>query len=219
MLKKMLAPSILSADFSKLGEEIKAVEKCGIDFIHVDIMDGHFVPNLTIGPAVVNSIRKITSLPFSVHLMIDNPALFIKPFANAGGDYITIHVEVDNDLPKIIQDIKSLGKKAGVAINPDTNISKLKPIFTIVDLILVMSVNPGFGGQEYIPHTLNKITEIKKERERRGLQFLIEVDGGVKVDNIDKFSSAGADIIVSGSGIFHQKDYAATIKKMKSIIG
>lgn len=218
-MKKMLAPSILSADFSKLGEEIKAVEKAGVDLIHIDIMDGHFVPNLTIGPAVVKSIRKITSLPFSVHLMIDNPEKFIKSFAEAGGDFITVHVEVCKDLAKTIKDIKSLGKKAGVAINPDTDISKLKLIYPTVDLILVMSVNPGFGGQEYIPHTLDKIREIKKEREKLGLKFLIEVDGGVKIENIDKFSSAGADIIVSGSGIFHQKDYATTIKKMRSIIG
>ncbi|OGQ33996.1 MAG: ribulose-phosphate 3-epimerase [Deltaproteobacteria bacterium RIFCSPHIGHO2_12_FULL_43_9] len=214
-----LASSILSADFSRLGEEIRAVEKAGVDFIHVDIMDGHFVPNLTIGPAVVKSIRKITSLPFNVHLMINNPDEFIKPFADAGGDYITVHVEACKDLSKTIKDIKALGKKAGVAINPGTDISKLKQAYPNVDLILVMSVNPGFGGQEYIPHTLDKIKNIKKARDTLGLKFAIEVDGGIKVENIDKFSSAGADIIVSGSGIFHQKDYAAIIKKMKSIIG
>src|SRR3990167_1515957 len=145
-MKKMLAPSILSADFSRLGEEIKAVERCGVDFIHVDIMDGHFVPNLTIGPAVVKSIRKITSLPFHVHLMIEEPEKFLKPFASAGADYISVHVEVCKNLEKTISDIKGLGKKAGVAINPDTNISKLKTTYSIVDLILVMSVNPGFGG-------------------------------------------------------------------------
>lgn len=218
-MKKKLAPSILSADFSRLGEEIKAVERAGADSIHIDIMDGHFVPNLTIGPAVVKSIRKITSLPFNVHLMIDNPDKFIKPFSDAGGDYITVHVEVCKDLPKTIKDIKVLGKKAGVAINPETDISSLKQIYPIVDLILVMSVNPGFGGQEYIPLTLDKIKDIKMEREMLGLKFLIEVDGGVKLENIEKFSSAGADIIVSGSGIFHQRDYVETIKKMRSIIG
>lgn len=218
-MKIKLAPSILSADFSRLGEEIKAVENAGADLIHVDIMDGHFVPNLTIGPAVVKSIRKITTLPFHVHLMIEEPEKFIKPFANAGSNLISVHVEVCKDLPGIIADIKTLGCRAGIAINPETNINKLKPFYSMADLILVMSVNPGFGGQEYIPHTLDTIKNIKKDREKRGLKFQIEVDGGVKVENIDKFSSAGADIIVSGSGIFHQKDYAKTIKMMRSKVG
>jgi len=217
-VKRKLAPSILSADFSKLGEEIKAVEEAGVDCLHLDVMDGHFVPNLTIGPAIIKAIRKVTELPFHTHLMIKEPERYIIPFAEAGSNLISFHTEVTDSPAMMIERIKNAGKKSGIAINPGTPISSIDSVLDIVDLVLVMSVNPGFGGQALIPETLQKITELKEIRDKEGYKYWIEVDGGVKEDNIAQVVKAGADIIVSGSGIFHQPNYAATISAMRKVL-
>ena len=216
-MKKLIAPSILSADFSKLGDEIRAVEKAGADLIHVDVMDGHFVPNLTLGPPLVKSLRKITKLPLDCHLMIENPEKFISAFKEAGADWISVHVEAC-DLAQVLPAIKKLGCKAGAVINPPTPLSTLLPFCKLADYILVMTVNPGFGGQSLVEGTLEKIAELKKYLNANDLNIPIEVDGGVKVENISAFAKAGADIFVSGSGIFHTKDYAKIIHQMKITI-
>ncbi|MDO8527292.1 MAG: ribulose-phosphate 3-epimerase [Deltaproteobacteria bacterium] len=216
-MKKQIAPSILSADFSKLGEEIRAVEKAGADVIHVDIMDGHFVPNLTMGPPIVKSLRKITTLPLDCHLMIENPEDFILPFKEAGADWISVHVEAC-DLSKVLPMIKKLGCKAGAVINPPTPLEKLFPFCQYADFILVMTVNPGFGGQAIVEGTLEKIATLKKYLVSKNLNIPIEVDGGVKAENIAAFAKAGADIFVSGSGIFKTPDYARTIQQMRQTV-
>ncbi|MGL1889349.1 MAG: ribulose-phosphate 3-epimerase [Reichenbachiella sp.] len=211
-----IAPSILSADFSKLGEDIKLVDKAGADVIHYDVMDGHFVPNITIGPLVLKDIRKCTTLPIDVHLMIENPDDYIPAYAEAGADWISVHVETCRHLHRTIQLIKSLGKKAGVVLNPHTPLSTIDEILPDVDFVLIMSVNPGFGGQSLIPSTLEKISKLKgilKERELTHIQ--IEIDGGVKLENIQQVIDAGTDIIVSGSGIYNTPDPTATIQQMK----
>ncbi len=216
-MKKQIAPSILSADFAKLGEEILAVEKAGADLIHIDIMDGHFVPNLTMGPPLVQSIRKITKLPLDCHLMIENPEKFIGAFKDAGADWISVHIETCN-LAQVLPAIKKLGCKAGAVINPPTPLEKILPFCRLADFILVMTVNPGFGGQSTVDGTLEKIAALKKFLVAKNLNIPIEVDGGVKTENIAEFAKAGADIFVSGSGIFHTKDYAKTIQQIKTII-
>lgn len=216
-MKKRIAPSILSADFAKLGEEIAAVEKSGADLIHVDIMDGHFVPNLTMGPPLVKSIRKITKLPLDCHLMVENPEKFIGAFKEAGADWISVHVETC-DLAKLLPAIKKLGCKAGAVINPPTPLEKILPFCALADFILVMTVNPGFGGQSMVNGTLEKIAALKKYLVSKNLNIPIEVDGGVKLENIAEFAQAGGDIFVSGSGLFHTKDYAKTITQMKQAI-
>lgn len=213
-MKKQIAPSILSADFARLGEEIGAVETAGADLIHVDIMDGHFVPNLTMGPPLVKSIRKVTKLPLDCHLMIDNPERFIVPFARAGADWISVHVEVC-DPTRLLPEIKKLGCKAGAVINPPTPLEKLLPFCELADFCLVMTVNPGFGGQAMVAGTLEKIAALKKYLTKQKLNVPIEVDGGVKLENISKFAEAGADILVSGSGIFHTENFRKTITLMK----
>lgn len=217
-MKKQIAPSILSADFSKLGDEIRAVEKAGADVLHIDVMDGHFVPNLTLGPPIVQSIRKITKLPFDCHLMIEHPEKFIESFKKAGADWISVHVETC-DLRELLPAIKKLGAKAGAVINPPTPLEKLLPFCELADFILVMTVNPGFGGQGLVPGTLEKVAALKKFLSQKNLATPIEVDGGIKTENIAQFSKAGADIFVSGSGIFHTKDYAKTIGEMKKEVG
>lgn len=214
-----IAPSILSADFARLGEEIAAIEAAGADYVHVDVMDGHFVPNLTIGPPVVAALRKVTKLPLDVHLMIDNPDAYIPEFARAGADIITVHQEASTHLHRSVQLIKSLGKKAGVSINPATPVSTLEVILDELDLVLVMSVNPGFGGQSFIPSALNKISSLRREIERRALATELEVDGGVKTDNIAEIAAAGADVFVAGSAVFGSSDYAATIAALKRNAG
>ncbi len=215
---KKIAPSILSADFSRLGEEIRAVEAAGADYIHIDVMDGHFVPNITIGPLIVEAARKVTSLPLDVHLMIENPDLYIADFATAGADIIVVHAEAVNHLHRTVQLIKSLGKKAGVSLNPATPLNVLDYVIEDLDLVLLMTVNPGFGGQSFIEACLPKIHSLRAMLDRRGCEAELEVDGGVKVSNIAKIAHAGADVFVAGSAVFNSSDYAATIDEMKRLI-
>ena len=215
-MKKAIAPSILSADFSKLGEEVKAVEAAGADVIHVDVMDGHFVPNITMGPVVVEAVRKTTKLPIDVHLMIENPQLYIEDFAKAGADWISVHVEEGYHLDRSIQLIKSLGKKAGVVLNPATPITSIIPVLGSVDYVLLMTVNPGFGGQSFIPYCEKKISDLRKMIDAHGYEAFIEIDGGVKPDNIGHLGGLGADVFVAGSAVFKSGDYSKVISEMKS---
>jgi ribulose-phosphate 3-epimerase len=213
-----LSPSILSADFSKLGEDIKLVEQGGADYIHIDVMDGHFVPNITIGPDVVKSLRKITELTFDVHLMIENPDKYIEDFYNAGADIITVHQESCIHLHRTIQKIKSFGLKAGVSINPATPVSLLKDIIRDVDMVLIMSVNPGFGGQSLIKNVKYKFEELKQMIEDLNLNIDIEIDGGVIADNLEEVLNWGANVIVAGSAIYKAKDVVAETMKFKQIM-
>ena len=199
-----ISPSILSADFSKLGNEIKNLEKAEADLIHIDVMDGHFVPNITIGPGVIKKLRKYTSLPFDVHLMISPVDNFIKNFADAGADIITIHPEATSDLVSSIKKIKSYNKKAGVSLNPETSLDKVMPVLNLIDLVLVMSVNPGFGGQKFIKEALEKIKILRKEIDSKKLKTQIEIDGGINFENAKIAIKAGVDIIVSGTTIFQE---------------
>ena len=217
MTKKIrVAPSILSADFSRLGEEIKAVEAAGADLIHVDVMDGHFVPNITIGPLIVQAVRKVTKLPLDVHLMIENPERYIADFAKAGADYITVHVEAATHLHRLIQNIREhKDVKAGVSLNPATPLETLDYILGDIDMVLIMSVNPGFGGQAYIPSATDKIRKLRKMINDLKLTVEIEVDGGVKPENAAEVAAAGADILVAGSAVFGAKDYAAAIRAIR----
>ncbi len=212
---RMIAPSILSADFGRLAEEIRAVDQAGADLIHIDVMDGHFVPNLTIGPGVVKALRPHTRLLFDVHLMIDNPECFIDAFAEAGSDIITVHAEATVHLHRLIQRIKEHELKAGVSINPATPISVLENILEDVDLVLVMTVNPGFGGQQLIPGALAKVADLRALIDRRQLPVLLEVDGGINVDTIEAADQAGANIFVAGSAVFSTDDYAGIISRLK----
>jgi ribulose-phosphate 3-epimerase len=212
---KKIAPSILSADFSRLGDEIRAVEAAGADYIHIDVMDGHFVPNITIGPLVVEAARRVTSLPLDVHLMISDPDSFVPAFAEAGADIIVVHAEAATHLHRTIQLIRSLGKKAGVALNPATPLNHLEYVLDDLYLVLLMTVNPGFGGQSFIDACLSKIHALRGMLDRRGLETELEVDGGVKIDNIDRISHAGADVFVAGSAVFGSPDYKNTIAELK----
>ena len=206
-----IAPSILSADFSKLGSEIQDLEKAKADLIHIDVMDGHFVPNITIGPEVISKLRKYTSLPFDVHLMISPVDNFIKDFAEAGADIITIHPEATNDLVNSIKKIKSYNKKAGISLNPETSVEKVLTVLNLIDLVLVMSVNPGFGGQKFIKETLEKVKILKKEIDSKNLKTQIEIDGGINFENAKIAKEAGVNIIVSGTTIF--KENGGNLKK------
>ena len=201
-----ISPSILSADFSKLGSEIQNLEKAKADLIHIDVMDGHFVPNITIGPEVINKLRKYTSLPFDVHLMISPVHNFIKNFADAGADIITIHPEATNDLESSIKKIKSYNKKVGISLNPETPLDKLNNVLDKIDLVLIMSVNPGFGGQKFIENTLNKIKKLRLKIDQLKLKVEIEVDGGINFENSKSIIKAGADILVSGTTIFKSNE-------------
>ena len=201
-----ISPSILSADFSKLGNEIQDLEKAKADLIHIDVMDGHFVPNITIGPEVITKLRKYTSLPFDVHLMISPVHNFIKNFAEAGSDIITIHPEATNDLLSSIKKIKSFNKKAGVSLNPGTPVEKVLPVLKLIDLVLVMSVNPGFGGQKFIKNTLNKVKILRKEIDTLKLKTQIEIDGGINFENAKMAKKAGVNILVSGTTIFKENE-------------
>jgi ribulose-phosphate 3-epimerase len=214
--KVKVAPSILSADFSRLGEEIRAVEAAGADIIHIDVMDGHFVPNITIGPLIVQAVRKVTKLPLDVHLMIENPELYIADFAKAGADYLTVHAEAAYHLHRLVQNIREhKGVKAAVSLNPATPLDALDYVLGDLDMVLIMSVNPGFGGQAFIPSQLDKIRALRKRIDDRRLDLEIEVDGGVKTDNAGEVAAAGADILVAGSAVFGAKDYAAAIKGIR----
>lgn len=211
-----IAPSILSADFSRLGDEVRAIAAGGADYVHVDVMDGHFVPNITIGPLVVAGLRSVTPIPFDVHLMIEHPDQYIPEFARAGADIITVHQEAGAHLHRTVQLIKSLGKKAGVSINPATPVGSLEVILDELDLVLIMSVNPGFGGQSFIETCLPKIAQLRQMIDQRGLATELEVDGGVKLDNIGRIAAAGAKVFVAGSAVFGSDNYAATIAGLKA---
>ena len=211
-----IAPSILSADFARLADEVAAVEQAGADLLHIDVMDGHFVPNLTIGPPIVESLRKVTKLPLDVHLMITNADAFIPEFAKAGADYLTVHVEACPHLHRTIQSIKELKVKAGVTLNPATPVHTLQEILAEVDLVLIMSVNPGFGGQKFIDSCLAKVKAVRQMLDRIGSHALLEVDGGVKAENAAQVLEAGADVLVAGSAIFSGSDYAARIAALRT---
>ena len=209
-----LAPSILSADFSQLGEDVKRIEEGGAHLVHVDVMDGHFVPNISFGAAVMKSLCGRTSLPFDVHLMIENPDAYLEDFMTSQTEYITVHQEACVHLHRTLQHIHDVGAKAGVSINPATPLFMLEEVLEEADLILIMSVNPGFGGQKMIPKTLQKIRELKARREADGLKYLIEIDGGVKVDNIAEVKAAGTDIIVAGSAVFGAEDIPGRVREL-----
>ena len=213
-----IAPSILSADFSKLGEEIRAVEKAGADLIHIDVMDGMFVPNITIGPLVIESLRKETSLPFDVHLMIEAPERYISAFRSAGSDYITVHVEACRHLHRILQQIRESGAKAGVSLNPSTPPSSIEQVLPDLDMVLVMTVNPGFGGQKFIGSMLDKIAAVRRMLDSTGRKILLEVDGGATLENAAQIRKAGADILVGGASVFKSPDYGAAIKGLKAAV-
>jgi len=206
-----ISPSILSADFSKLGSQIQDLEKAKADLIHIDVMDGHFVPNITIGPEVISKLRKYTSLPFDVHLMISPVDNFIKNFADAGADIITIHPEATNDLKNSIKKIKSYNKKAGVSLNPETPVDKILPVLDLIDLALIMSVNPGFGGQKFMKETLDKVKVLRNKIDTKKIKTLIEIDGGINFENSKLAKKAGVDILVSGTTIF--KENGGNLKK------
>ena len=213
-----ISPSILSADFSRLGEEITAVEKAGADYIHIDVMDGHFVPNITVGPFIVKAAKKITKLPLDVHLMISEPDKYLDDFIDAGSSILTVHAEADVHLNRTIAYIKEKGIKAGVSINPSTPLNVLDCILEFVDMVLIMSVNPGFGGQKFIDNSIQKIKDLRMIIGRNNYDIEINVDGGINVNNIEKIAAAGADVFVSGSGIYGTPDYKETIDRMKALI-
>jgi ribulose-phosphate 3-epimerase len=215
---KILAPSILSADFTNLSQQIRLVEMAGADWIHCDVMDGHFVPNITFGPFIVEAVNRITNLPLDVHLMIENPELYIQDFIQAGADYITVHVEEVIHLNRLVNQIKELGAKAGVVINPSTPVQSIKDVAEYIDLLLIMTVNPGFGGQKFIPNSIRRIHEAVELREKFHAKFLIEVDGGINNQNIKAVSDAGADVFVAGASIFKADNVSAATTELKNLI-
>jgi ribulose-phosphate 3-epimerase len=218
MRQELIAPSILSSDFSRLGEEIRAVEAAGADWIHVDVMDGHFVPNITIGPIVVEAARRVTSMPLDVHLMIENADRHVDDFIKAGSDYLVVHAEACPHLQRTLSHIRQKGCKAGVSLNPATPLSCLDHVLPDLDLVLLMSVNPGFGGQSFIPQILDKVRDLRSMLDGQDREILLEVDGGIKVENIGDVARAGADAFVAGSAIFGSGDYAHTIARMRGEI-
>jgi len=215
---KKLSASILSADFGCLAEQIYLAEQAGVDWIHVDVMDGHFVPNITIGPAVTAAVRKATKLPLDVHLMIENPECYLKDFVDAGADWLGIHVEATVHLERLIQNIKELGAKATVTLNPATPLDHLEYILSEVDMVLLMTVNPGFSGQKFIPGVLPKIRRLRQIIDAQELPVLIEVDGGVSPETVGNITAAGADVLVSGSGIFGGGDIAANVRRLRDLM-
>ncbi|MBI2337388.1 MAG: ribulose-phosphate 3-epimerase [Deltaproteobacteria bacterium] len=215
---KKIAPSILSADFSRLGEEVKAVELAGADLLHLDVMDGHFVPNITMGPIMVAAVRRVTKLPLDTHLMIEHPEKYVEAFIQAGSDMVSVHQEACGDLAVVLKQIKKLGVKAGAVINPATPVKTLLTVLDLVDYVLVMTVNPGFGGQEFIRSGLVKVQELVKLRRQNKLAFEIEVDGGINLSTLAEAHAAGADIFVTGSGIFKCPPYVQTLQQMRTRI-
>jgi ribulose-phosphate 3-epimerase len=212
-----IVPSILSADFARLGEDIARVERGGATMLHVDVMDGHFVPNLTLGPPVVESIRRITRLTLDVHLMIEDPDTYAPIFIEAGADQVSVHFEVAKHLDRTLHNIQHHGAKAGIVLNPGTPVSLLEDVIDVTDFVLIMSVNPGFGGQQFIPNSLNKIRQLDRIRRERRLNFAIEIDGGVSHDNVERIVQAGCDWLVAGSHVFHSADPTATVKEMQQL--
>lgn len=210
-----IAPSILSADFSRLKDEIQAVEAAGADWLHVDVMDGHFVPNITIGPVVVEWVRKVTKIPIDVHLMITDPDKYAPEFIKAGADWISVHPDTCPNPNATLNKIRDLGAKSSIAVNPDVPLKKVEGCFSDVDMVLMMTVFPGFGGQAFIPDVLPKIEEVRKRIDQSRSAILVEVDGGIKTDNIDRVCRAGGEVIVSGSGIFKTPNYTDTIRRMR----
>ncbi len=220
MKKKKISPSLLSANFSNIEKDIKMLEAAGVHLLHIDVMDGHFVPNITMGPFIVSAIKKVATIPLDVHLMIENPGDYTDAFIDAGADYLTIHYETSRHLHRVLQKIKSRKIKVGVSLNPHTPVSVLEDILPDLDLILIMSVNPGFGGQSFIPNTINKLKKLKKLLKDNNAEHIeVEVDGGIKLENIKTVSEAGCDIFVSGSGILKTKKPHDTIQKMIKLIG
>ncbi len=213
-----IAPSILSADFSQLKKEIQEVENGGADYIHIDVMDGHFVPNITIGPLIVKAVRPHTSLPLDVHLMIEKPELYIDEFVSAGADIITVHIEACPHIHRTIQQIKGHGIKAGVVLNPGTPLSSIQHILEDIDMVLIMTVNPGFGGQQFIEGMIEKIRELRNTINARGLDIEIEVDGGINEDTIQSCLHAGADVFVAGSAVYNHQDRKAAITRLKQAV-
>ena len=210
-----IAPSILSADFTRLGEEVKRVEQAGADYIHIDVMDGHFVPNITIGPMIVRAVRQVTELPLDVHLMISNPDFFVEAFVETGADMITVHAEAVNHLHRSIQYIRKAGARPAVSLNPASPLQMIEYVLDDVDMVLLMTVNPGFGGQAFIPEVIPKIEILREMINKRGLDIELQVDGGISPQTIGPVSSAGANVFVAGSAIFHSDDYAETIRLMR----
>ena len=219
MNQHILAPSILSADFTRLGEEIAACEAAGADWLHIDVMDGHFVPNITMGPFIVEACKRVTKLPLDVHLMIEKPEQHLEAFAKAGADHLTVHVETCPHLHRTLQYIKSLGCSAGVVLNPGTPVGAIEPVLGIADLVLVMSVNPGFGGQEFIPESIGRIADIRKKLDALGSSAWLEVDGGVSVETISQLKEAGATAFVAGTSVFkHSQGIEAGVKALRDVI-
>ncbi|MGD9031274.1 MAG: ribulose-phosphate 3-epimerase [Desulfobacteraceae bacterium] len=210
-----IAPSILSADFTRLGEEVKSVEQAGADYIHIDVMDGHFVPNITIGPMIVKAVRQVTELPLDVHLMISNPDFFVEEFVMAGADMITVHAEAVNHLHRSIQHITKAGARPAVSLNPASPLQMIEYVLDDLGMVLLMTVNPGFGGQAFIPGVIPKIESLKEIIDKRGLDIELQVDGGIGPQTIGPVSSAGANVFVAGSAIFHSDNYAETIRLMR----
>ncbi|MBW1699084.1 MAG: ribulose-phosphate 3-epimerase [Deltaproteobacteria bacterium] len=215
---KLIAPSILSADFTKLADEIRSVEAAGADWIHVDVMDGHFVPNITMGPLIVKAVRQVTALPIDVHLMIENPECYIKNFVEAGASLISVHVEACLHLSRTIRLVKETGLQAGAVLNPSTPVDQLQWVLDDVDFVLIMSVNPGFEGQSFIPKTVEKIRNMRQMIDAMKLTTLIEVDGGINDSTISEVAGAGADVFVAGSAIFGSRDYGRTIQRLRKSI-
>ena len=216
---KKLAPSILSADFSRLGEEIKAVEEAGADYIHIDIMDGHFVPNITVGPLVVETAKVVTNLPLDVHLMISEPDRYVEDFIKAGSDILSVHAETCPHLQRTLSHIRELGGRPAAVLNPSTPISTLEYVLDDLDMVLLMTVNPGFGGQKFIPTMLPKIKDMRKCIDEKKLPIELEVDGGVNLENIRQIAEAGADVVVAGSAVYKSKDCRETVRLMKEKLG